>query len=78
LRKLIPLCAELAPLLGEPGWRQATHLKKKAKQLVRGVAQISASKSPRVQATLIRVSKHDNWEGTEERQTGGKADTTLS
>jgi hypothetical protein len=52
LRKLIPLCGELAPLLGEPGWRQATHLKKKAKQLVRGVAQISASKSPRVQATL--------------------------
>ena len=52
LRKLIPLCAELAPLLGEPGWRQATHLKKKTKRLVREVAHISASKSPRVKATL--------------------------
>jgi len=52
LRKVIPLCSQLAPLLGEPGWRQATHLKKKAKRIVREVAQISASKSPRVKATL--------------------------
>ncbi len=33
LRKLIPICATLAPLLGESGWRQAQHLKKKAKRL---------------------------------------------
>jgi len=52
LRKLIPICVELAPLLGEPGWRQAKHLKKKAKQYVREVARISVSKSPRVKATL--------------------------
>jgi len=52
LRKLIPLCAELAPLVGEGGWRQSAHLQKKAKRQVREVARISASKSPRVQATL--------------------------
>ena len=52
LKKVIPLCAEIAPILGEPGWRQATHLKKKAKRLVREVARISASKSPQVKATL--------------------------
>ncbi|HKI68336.1 MAG TPA: ISNCY family transposase, partial [Verrucomicrobiae bacterium] len=51
-RKLIPLCAELAPLVGEGGWRQSAHLQKKAKRQVREVARISASKSPRVQATL--------------------------
>lgn len=52
LRKVIPLCAEIALLLGEPGWRQARHLKKKTKQLVREVARISVSKSPQVKATL--------------------------
>ena len=35
LRKLIPVCATLAPLLGMSGWRQAEHLKKKAKRLTR-------------------------------------------
>lgn len=52
LRKLIPICVALAPLLGETGWRQARHLKKKAKRLAREVGRISASKSPRVTATL--------------------------
>jgi len=52
MRKLIPLCAKLAPLIGEPGWRQAKHLKKKVKQHAREVSRISASKSPRVKATL--------------------------
>ena len=52
LRKLIPLCVKVAQLLGEGGWRQAKHLKKKAKQLAREVARISASQSPAVQATL--------------------------
>jgi IS5 family transposase len=52
LRKLIPLCATRAPFLGEPGWRQARHLQKKAKRLVREVARISASKSPRATARL--------------------------
>ena len=34
------------------GWRQAKHLKKKVKQYAREVSRISASKSPRVKATL--------------------------
>ena len=52
MRKIIPLCAKLASLLGEPGWRQAKHLKRRVKQCVREVSRISASKSPRVKATL--------------------------
>ena len=52
MRKIIPLCAKLAPLFGEPGWRQAKHLKKRVKHLVREVARVSASQSPRVKATL--------------------------
>ena len=52
LRKLITICKRLAPLLEEPGWRQANHLRKKAKRLTREVARISASKSPQVKATL--------------------------
>ena len=52
LRKIIPLAVELAGLMSEPGWRQAEHLKKKVKRQVREVARISASKSPRVKATL--------------------------
>jgi IS5 family transposase len=52
LQKVIPLCAEAATLFGEPGWRQARHLKKKAKRLAREVARVSASKSPKVKATL--------------------------
>lgn len=52
LRKLISVCKNLAPLLEEPGWRQASHLRKKAKRLTREVARISASKSPQVKATL--------------------------
>ena len=52
LRKLIPVCRKLSALLGEPGWRQASHLRKKAKRLSREVARISASKSPQVKATL--------------------------
>ena len=52
LRKIIPLGAQLAVLLGQPGWRQAQHLKKKVKRQVREVARISVSDSPRVKATL--------------------------
>lgn len=52
IRKIMPLCSLLAPLLGAAGWRQAKLLKKRIKQQVREVARISASKSPRVKATL--------------------------
>jgi len=52
MRKLIPLCAEVAPLVSEPGWRQAKYLKKRVKQYAREISRISASKNPRVKATL--------------------------
>ena len=52
MKKLIALCAELALLVGEPGWRQAKHLRKKIKRQVREINRISASENPRVKATL--------------------------
>lgn len=52
LRKLLPLCMELAPLLGESGWRQTTHLQKKTKRLVREVARLSARNTPHAKASL--------------------------
>lgn len=52
VRKIIPLCAELAKLLDVPGWRQSKHLKKQIKQSVREIAQISGSRSPKVKAAL--------------------------
>jgi len=51
-RKIIPLCVRIAALVGSSGWRQSKHLKKMIKQQVREIARISASKSPRVTATL--------------------------
>lgn len=55
MRKIIPLCARMAPLLGVPGWRQAKYLQRKVKQQVREVSRISASRSPHVKATLNQV-----------------------
>lgn len=52
MRKIIPLCADLADEIGEPGWRQSKHLLKRVKEHVRTIAQISASKSPKVKAGL--------------------------
>lgn len=52
MRKMIPLCVELASAIGEPGWRQITHLKKRVKEHVRTIAKISASKSPQVKKGL--------------------------
>jgi hypothetical protein len=52
LRKIIPLCVDLAAEIGELGWRQSQHLLKRVKQVVRTIAQISASKSPQVKAGL--------------------------
>lgn len=45
VRKIIPLCIELADELGESGWRQAKHLLKKVKYLTRNISRISASKN---------------------------------
>lgn len=52
IRKIIPLCGDLATAIGQSGWRQRKHLLKKVKQLVRTIAQIAASKSPKVKADL--------------------------
>jgi len=48
MRKIIPLCVDLAAEIGEPGWRQSKHLLRRVKAEVRTIAQISASKSPKV------------------------------
>jgi hypothetical protein len=48
MRKIIPLCADLAAEIGEPGWRQSKHLLRRIKSCVRTISQISASKSPNV------------------------------
>ena len=52
MRKIIPLCVDLANQIGQPGWRQSKHLLKRIKEHVRTIAQISASKSPKVKAGL--------------------------
>jgi len=48
MRKIIPLCVDLAAEIGESGWRQSKHLLKRVKAHVRTIAQISGSKSPKV------------------------------
>jgi len=48
MRKIIPLCVDLAAEIGEPGWRQSKHLLRRVKADVRTISQISASKSPKV------------------------------
>lgn len=57
MRKIIPLCRELAEALDVPGWRQSKHLLKRVKECTRTIAQISGSKSPRVKAVLPRAYK---------------------
>jgi hypothetical protein len=53
MRKIIPLCIDLAGAIGEPGWRQGKHLQRRIKQDVRTIAKISASKSPQVKQGLV-------------------------
>ena len=55
MRKIIPLCADLAKTIGQSGWRQSKHLLKRIKQYVRTIAQVSGSKSPKVIACLPRA-----------------------
>lgn len=55
LRKIIPLCVDLAYELGQEGWRQSRHLLRRVKEHVREIAQISGSKSPKVKAGLPRA-----------------------
>jgi len=55
IRKIIPLCCELALLLNVSGWRQARHLQKCIKDAMRNIGQIVASKSPKAKAKLPDV-----------------------
>ena len=52
MRKIIPLCVDLAGVIGESGWRQGKHLQKRIKEHVRTIGKISASESPRVKQGL--------------------------
>jgi IS5 family transposase len=45
VRKIVPLCVELADELGIVGWRQSKHLTRKIKNLARNISRISASKN---------------------------------
>ncbi len=52
MRKIIHVSAELAPLVGESGWRQSQHLFKRIKTLVRKIGKIGVSKSPQTKSKL--------------------------
>ena len=52
MRKIIPVCVDLAQEIGVSGWRQSEHWRKQIKKQIRLIAQISASKSPKVKAGL--------------------------
>ncbi len=45
IRKLVPLCVDLAATCGVSGWRQITHLIKKIKKLVQKIGRMAASQS---------------------------------
>lgn len=44
VRKFVPLCVELSELLNVSGWRQASHLSKRIRQLGQHIGRVSASK----------------------------------
>ena len=52
IRKIVPLWVELAKQIGVPGSRQAKQLRKRIKQQVRLISQISSSKSTRTKEAL--------------------------
>ena len=52
MRKIIHVSTELAPLVGESGWRQSKHLLKQIKLVVRRIGKIGVSKSPQTKSKL--------------------------
>lgn len=52
IRKVVSLCIPLASELEQMGWRQAEHLIKQIKKVVRNISRIAASKSPNAKAAL--------------------------
>lgn len=57
VRKMMPLCTELAELLRARGWRQAKHLARRIGELVREIGLISGRKSPGSKARLTDAYK---------------------
>lgn len=55
MRKIIPVCVDLAGEIGATGWRQSKQLIKRVKQEVRTISRISASKHPKVKAGLPKA-----------------------
>jgi hypothetical protein len=58
MRKIIPLCVDLAKELGASGWRQSEHLLRRIKQQVGTISRISASKSPKAKSHLSSAYEH--------------------
>lgn len=52
MRKIIDVSVALAPLVGQPGWRQSRHLLKRIKTSVRKIGKIAVSKSPKTKSKL--------------------------
>ena len=52
IRKLVPLCVDLASTCGMSGWRQISHLVKKIKKQTQKIGRMAASKSPSKKALL--------------------------
>lgn len=52
LRKTVALCVRLATDIDQPGWRQAEHLIKQVKKVVRNISRIAASKSPKAKEAM--------------------------
>lgn len=59
VRKLVPLCVELARELGIEGWRQATHLVKKIKKLKQDIGRVAASKKSKDKADVLYLLYDD-------------------
>lgn len=55
MRKLIELCMRVAAQIGQPGWRQGKHLRRRIKQHIRTIGRIGCSKSPAVKSRLPRA-----------------------
>ena len=61
MRKIIPLCVDLANEIGESGWRQSKHLLKRVKDHVRTISQHQCeqeSESESALATSLWPSTH--------------------
>lgn len=58
VRKLVPICRELASLVEAPQWRQADHLTKRIKKLVQVIGRMAASKSAVKKEALVSLYRN--------------------